>query len=63
MGPNLIFFEKEGPLDLSPLDLSPCVVYQKKSGLKCSPWWQKIMLLWGEEDKIFDIELAKKMKE
>ncbi|KAF8729721.1 hypothetical protein HU200_017681 [Digitaria exilis] len=24
---------------------------------------QKIMLLWGEEDKIFDIELAKKMKE
>ncbi|KXG30912.1 uncharacterized protein LOC110434544 [Sorghum bicolor] len=24
---------------------------------------QKIMLLWGEEDKIFNIELAKKMKE
>nr|ACF84815.1 unknown [Zea mays] len=24
---------------------------------------QKIMLLWGEEDKIFDIELARKMKE
>lgn len=24
---------------------------------------QKIMLLWGEEDKIFDVELAKKMRE
>uniref|UniRef100_A0A453PDI2 AB hydrolase-1 domain-containing protein n=1 Tax=Aegilops tauschii subsp. strangulata TaxID=200361 RepID=A0A453PDI2_AEGTS len=26
-------------------------------------WLQKIMLIWGEEDKLFDIELAKKMKE
>jgi hypothetical protein len=24
---------------------------------------QKIMLIWGEEDKLFDIELARKMKE
>jgi hypothetical protein len=26
-------------------------------------WLQKIMLIWGEEDKLFDIELARKMKE
>ena len=39
------------------------VYHTKKKGLKCLPWLQKIMLLWGEEDKIFDIELAKKMKE
>ncbi|CAN6253595.1 unnamed protein product [Urochloa humidicola] len=30
---------------------------------KVPAFQQKIMLLWGEEDKIFDIELAKKMKE
>jgi hypothetical protein len=31
--------------------------------MKSSRWLQKIMLIWGEEDKIFNIELAKKMKE
>ncbi|KAL5211937.1 hypothetical protein ABZP36_022784 [Zizania latifolia] len=30
---------------------------------KIPTFQQKIMLIWGEEDKIFDIELAKKMKE
>ncbi|XP_062217536.1 uncharacterized protein LOC133917678 [Phragmites australis] len=30
---------------------------------KIPTFQQKIMLLWGEEDKIFDMELAKKMKE
>ncbi|KAG8059692.1 hypothetical protein GUJ93_ZPchr0002g26652 [Zizania palustris] len=30
---------------------------------KIPTFQQKIMLIWGEEDKVFDIELAKKMKE
>ncbi|VAI59913.1 unnamed protein product [Triticum turgidum subsp. durum] len=30
---------------------------------KIPTFQQKIMLIWGEEDKLFDIELAKKMKE
>ncbi|XP_006647769.1 putative aminoacrylate hydrolase RutD [Oryza brachyantha] len=30
---------------------------------KIPTFQQKIMLIWGEEDKIFDIEVAKKMKE
>ncbi|XP_037447970.1 putative aminoacrylate hydrolase RutD [Triticum dicoccoides] len=30
---------------------------------KMPTFQQKIMLIWGEEDKLFDIELAKKMKE
>ncbi|WVZ74006.1 hypothetical protein U9M48_022242 [Paspalum notatum var. saurae] len=30
---------------------------------KIPAFQQKIMLLWGEEDKVFDIELARKMKE
>lgn len=30
---------------------------------KIPTFQQKIMLIWGEEDKLFDIELARKMKE